>query len=160
MAEQRQTRRARFAVWILGPLAGVGAIAALVVCYLVVLHFVRGPTVDAGQSFTVNGTEYRVDVVENHRNGLVVAIHTRNTQHSPHSPGQAIFELAVRAGDQKVVRDCEKLGCMDDVLQPGETHTYTFQFVVKRPADSLEFVDTTNEISGRVALIRLRPTLT
>ena len=143
---------------ILGPIAAVGTIVVLVVGVFALPRLVQGPTVDAGRWFTVNDVHYRVDVIRNDRSGLVVAVHTRNTEDTPQHPDRAIFKLVVRAGDEKVEWDCEKIDCMGGPLPPGASRTSRFGFPVTRPADSLEFVDTTNEISGRVARIRLRPT--
>ena len=143
---------------ILGPIAAVCTIVAVFVGVIALPRLVEGPTVDAGRWFTVNHVHYRVDVVRNTRDGLVVAVHTRNTEDTPQHPSRAFFKLVVRAGDERVERECDGLGCMGGPLRPGGSRTSTFRFAVTRPADSLEFVDTTNEISGRVARIRLRPT--
>jgi hypothetical protein len=143
---------------ILGPIAAVCTIVAFVIGAIELQRLVEGPTVDAGRWFTVNDVHYRVDVIRNNRNGLVVALHTRNTEDTTQYPGRAIFKLVVRAGDERVEWDCEKLDCMGGPLRPGASRTSTLEFLVTRPADSLEFVDTSNQLSGRVARIRLRPT--
>lgn len=141
-------------------LAMVCAVVVVVAGGVLFWQHLWGPTVNAGQWFKANDIDYRVTVLRNNSSGLVVRIETKNTEQSPHVTGQAVFEMVAHAGGNDVPWDCEHLGCMGDVLQPGQSRTYTFQFAVTSPADSLEWIDPTAELDPikRVALIRLRPT--
>ena len=141
-------------------LAMVCAVVVVVVGAVVLWQHLWGPTVNAGQWFKANDIDYRVTVLRNNSSGLVVKIEAKNTEHSPHVTGKAVFEMVAHADGKDFPWDCEHLGCMGDELQPGQSRTYTFQFAVTSPADSLEWIDPTGELDPikRVALIRLRPT--
>ena len=142
---------------VLGPVAAVATMIAIVIGAVVVWDDLGGPTVNAGEWFKANGITYRVRVLSNNRYGLVVKIDTKNAKNSPQVTGQAVFEIVARAGGRKFTLECYRLNCMYDQLQPGGTHTYTFQFAVTSPADSIEFVDTSAESPlDRVAFVKLR----
>lgn len=140
--------------------AMVCAVVVVIAGGVVLWQHLWGPTVDAGQWFESSGIDYRVTALSNDSSGLVVRIETKNTGQSPHVTGRAVFEMVAHSDDgEDVTRDCA-LGCMGDELQPGQSRAYTFLFAVTRPADSVEFVDTSADLdpAKRVALIRLRPT--
>ena len=141
-------------------MAIVCAVVVVIAGGVVLWQHLWGPTVDAGQWFESSGIDYRVTALSNDSSGLVVRIETKNTGQNPHVTGQAVFEMVAHAGGKDFPWDCEHLGCMGDELRPGQSRTYTFLFAVTRPADSVEFVDTSADLdpAKRVALIRLRPT--